>query len=114
MDIYIGNISEDTTDRDLENLFAGYGRVVYVNIFREKNPSSCHGFVGMLNDVEALAAIRETDGTELKGNILSVRQAHARVADRRNLNIKWGDGESGKPSEEDIDKNRRQGRDRRK
>lgn len=79
--IYVGNISFQTSDADLEQLFAEYGRVDRANVVmdRQTGRSRGFGFVEMSNDAEAQKAIAELNGKELGGRTLTVNVARPRT-----------------------------------
>ena len=80
MNIYVGNLSYDTRDSDLEQLFASYGTVdsARVIVDRESNRSKGFGFVEMQSDSGAAKAIAELDGKEHQGRTLKVNEAKPR------------------------------------
>jgi len=80
LNIYVGNISFDTSDRDLEAAFATYGAVTSARIAtdRDTNRSRGFGFVEMDNQTEAQAAIAGLNGTDLQGRTLTVNEARPR------------------------------------
>lgn len=77
MKIYIGNMSFDTTESQLRTAFEGYGEVSTVNIImdRDSGKPKGFGFVEMMNDSEATAAISGLNGQELDGRALNVNEA---------------------------------------
>ena len=83
--IYVGNLSWNTSEDDLINLFAQYGEVLSVNIItdRDTNRSKGFGFVEMADDDAAVAAISTFDGTELDGRNLRVNEAEDRRGNNR-------------------------------
>lgn len=93
MNIYVGNISFDTSDRDLEAAFATYGAVTSARIAtdRDTNRSRGFGFVEMDNQTEAQAAIAGLNGTDLQGRTLTVNEARPRE-DRGNRRPNGGGG----------------------
>lgn len=80
MNIYVGNLSFDTRDSDLEHLFASYGNVesTHVIVDRDTNRSKGFGFVEMGNDSEAKQAINELNGTSLQDRVIKVNEAKPR------------------------------------
>ena len=80
MNIYIGNLSFDTTEDQLRQAFEGFGEVSSVNIIadRETGRPRGFGFVEMSSQDEALAAISGLNGQELNGRTLNVNEAKAR------------------------------------
>ena len=75
--IFIGNLSFYTSESDLQELFARYGRVQQVSIItdRDTGRSRGFGFVEMLNAEEADRAIAALNGSEVAGRILNVNEA---------------------------------------
>lgn len=80
MNIYVGNLSYDTTERDLEAAFAPYGEVATARVAtdRDTNRSRGFGFVEMNNQSEAQAAISALNGSQLQGRTLTVNEARPR------------------------------------
>lgn len=77
MKLYVGNISFNTTNQDLNDLFGAYGTVQSSNIIedRETGRSRGFGFVEMSSQAEGQAAIAELDGKEVDGRTLKVNEA---------------------------------------
>lgn len=80
MNIYVGNLSFNSTSDDLERTFAQYGQVdsAAVIMDRDTGRSRGFGFVEMGNSEEARKAIQELDGAELDGRRLRVNEAQPR------------------------------------
>jgi RNA recognition motif-containing protein len=78
--IYVGNLSYDTTDTTLRNLFTPYGAIASATVImdRDTNRSRGFGFVEMDNDAEAMAAISALNGKNVDGRNLTVNEARAR------------------------------------
>jgi len=96
LNIYVGNLSFDTTERDLETAFASYGEVQSARIAtdRDTNRPRGFGFVEMANQTEAEAAIAGLNGKELQGRTLTVNEARPRE-DRGNRGGGGGGGNRG-------------------
>ncbi len=79
MNIYVGNLSFNTTSQDLEDLFGQYGSVESAAIIndRETGRSRGFGFVEMENAAGA-KAIEELDGKDLGGRNLKINEARPR------------------------------------
>ncbi len=79
--IYVGNLPFNTTNEDLENLFAQYGDVSRAQVIsdRETGRSRGFGFVEMEDDNAAQAAIEATDGSDFGGRDLKVNVARPRT-----------------------------------
>jgi RNA recognition motif-containing protein len=78
--IYVGNLTWDTTADDLLALFQGYGAVARAQVItdRETGRSRGFGFVEMDNDAEAQKAIDELNGKPYRGRPLTVNEARPR------------------------------------
>ncbi len=77
MNIYVGNLSWNLKDQDLQNLFAPYGEVASAKIVSDKftNRSKGFGFVEMANDDEARTAIDALNGTEVDARNIVVNES---------------------------------------
>jgi RNA recognition motif-containing protein len=75
--LYVGNLSYDTSDQDLEQLFGAHGRVQSVQLIidRTTGRSKGFGFVEMGSDQDAKAAIAALNGKEVSGRRLTVNEA---------------------------------------
>lgn len=80
--LYVGNLPYSTTDADLKDMFSKAGEVGKADIVMDKlsrTPRSRgFGFVEMVNDSEALAAIDMFNGKEMEGRTLTVNEARPR------------------------------------
>jgi cold-inducible RNA-binding protein len=78
--LYVGNLSYDVTDSDLEQMFAAHGAVRSAQVImdRDTGRSKGFGFVEMGSDQEAQAAIRAMNGKEVDGRALTVNEAKPR------------------------------------
>ena len=85
MRIYVGNLSYETTDRDLDDAFAAFGSVESAQVLQDRDTgrSKGFGFVEMPSQSEAEAAIAGLNGQDLKGRALTVNEARPR-AERSN------------------------------
>ncbi len=79
--IYVGNISFNTTEDGLRELFGQHGEVSSVAIItdRETGRSRGFGFVEMPNEDEGRAAIAALDGQDLDDRKLTVNEARPRA-----------------------------------
>ena len=84
MNIYVGNLSYDTTEDSLRSAFEAHGRVDSARIVMDRytNQSRGFGFVEMPDKAEGDAAIQALDGTSLDGRGIRVNEARPRE-DRR-------------------------------
>lgn len=80
MSIYVGNLSYDVTQDDLNAVFAEYGTVkrVQLPLDRETGRPRGFGFVEMSTEAEETAAIEALDGAEWMGRDLRVNKAKPR------------------------------------
>ena len=80
MNIYVGNLSYDTDDQALREVFEKYGSVDSVNVSFDKfsGRSKGFGFIEMPDNSEAQTALDELDGKELDGRNIKVNQAKPR------------------------------------
>jgi len=80
MSIYVGNLSYDVTEAELNSVFAEYGSVKRVQLptDRETGRMRGFGFVEMGADAEEQAAIDALDGAEWMGRDLKVNKAKPR------------------------------------
>lgn len=78
--LYVGNLSYDVTDSDLQALFSPHGAVQSAQVImdRETGRSKGFGFVEMNSGDEADAAINALNGQERNGRALNVNEARPR------------------------------------
>jgi cold-inducible RNA-binding protein len=78
--LYVGNLSFDTSENDLQSLFAPCGTVVSCNLITDKFTSKSRGFafVEMGSQAEANKAIAELNGKDCDGRALTVNEARPR------------------------------------
>jgi RNA recognition motif-containing protein len=81
MNIYVGNLSFDTTEEQLRQAFEGFGEVTSVNIVIDRFTSKSRGFgfVEMADQSAAEAAISGLNGQEMNGRELNVTEARPRT-----------------------------------
>ncbi|MBN2308296.1 MAG: RNA-binding protein [Candidatus Hydrogenedentes bacterium] len=84
MNIYVGNLSYDTTEEGLRQAFEQHGRVDSARVIMDRytNQSRGFGFVEMPDDSEAQGAISALNGQPVDGRTLRVNEARPRE-DRR-------------------------------
>ena len=80
MNIYVGNLSLDVTEPDLEQAFEAFGEVTSAKIItdRQSGRSRGFGFVEMPVKGDGESAIDNLNGTDLKGEKLKVNEARPR------------------------------------
>ena len=81
MKLYVGNLSYNLTDAELQEAFAAHGEVTSAEIVKDRasGQSKGFGFVEMPSQDEAKAAIQALHGTALKGRTLNVNEARPRA-----------------------------------
>jgi len=80
MNIYVGNLSPETTEQELQEAFNAFGQVTSVTIIKDRysGQSRGFGFVEMPSKAEAQAAISGLNGKALKERTLTVNEARPR------------------------------------
>ncbi len=75
--LYVGNLSTGVSDEDLKANFAKAGEVATVNVIKDKfsGQSRGFGFVEMVTEEGAKAAIEMFNGGTIDGNTISVNEA---------------------------------------
>lgn len=75
--LYVGNLSYNTTDDSLKQLFAGAGNVASASVITDRmsGRSRGFGFVEMSTDEEAKKAVEMFNGKDLDGRKLTVNEA---------------------------------------
>jgi RNA recognition motif-containing protein len=88
--VYVGNLSFDVTDEDLEKLFSAYGKIEEVKVIKDRFSGKSKGFafVTFYEKEDMKKAISEMNGKEVKGRELKVNEARPRESNdgpRRNF-----------------------------
>jgi cold-inducible RNA-binding protein len=78
--LFVGNLSFNSTENDLQDMFAAHGTVQEVNVMmdRDSGRSRGFGFVTMSEPAEAQAAIDALNGKTIDGRALTVNVARPR------------------------------------
>jgi len=78
--LFVGNLSFNTTENDLQDAFAAHGTVVEANLLMDRVTGKPRGFgfITMSTPEEAQKAIDSLNGTELAGRALTVNIARPR------------------------------------
>jgi cold-inducible RNA-binding protein len=78
--LFVGNLSFNTTENDLQDTFAAHGTVLETNLMmdRESGRPRGFGFVTMSTPEEAEAAINALNGKSIDGRALTVNVAKPR------------------------------------
>jgi RNA recognition motif-containing protein len=85
MNIYVGNLSFDTTDSKLQTEFEAFGAVSKVSIVADRDTGRPRGFafVEMDDGAQAQSAIDGLNGKQVDGRVLTVNEARSRTGARR-------------------------------
>jgi RNA recognition motif-containing protein len=80
MKLYVGNLSFETSNENLQQLFAEAGTVESVSVVEDRDTgrSRGFGFVEMSSKEEGAAAIAQFNGKEVNGRALNVNEAKPR------------------------------------
>jgi RNA recognition motif-containing protein len=78
--LFVGNLSFNTTENDLNDAFAAHGTVTEANLIMDRmtNRSRGFAFVTMSTDEEAQKAIQALNGKDMGGRALAVSVAKPR------------------------------------
>ena len=78
--LYVGNLAFQTTNQDLQQLFAQAGTVESASIIEDRDTGRSKGFafVEMSTEAEAASAIDQFNGKEVGGRMLKVNEARPR------------------------------------
>lgn len=78
--LFVGNLSFNTTENDLQDAFAAFGTVTEANLMMDRttNRPRGFGFVTMSSPEEAQKAIEGLNGREMDGRALTVNVARPR------------------------------------
>ncbi|MFL6351597.1 MAG: RNA recognition motif domain-containing protein [Bryobacteraceae bacterium] len=79
--VFVGNLSFQTTQDDLNSIFSQYGAVERVNVVTDRTTGQPRGFafVEMASRSEAETAISALNGTDLHGRTLNVNEARPKT-----------------------------------
>lgn len=78
--LYVGNLSYNTTESELRDIFGKHGQVVSAQLVTDRMTGQARGFgfVEMANTEDAQKAISGLNGIELDGRALTVNEARER------------------------------------
>jgi RNA recognition motif-containing protein len=81
MNLYVGNLLFDVTENELKELFEPFGQVTETRLIMDKfsGKSKGFGFIEMPSKDEALKAIAELNGKDIKGRAMTVSEAKPKV-----------------------------------
>jgi RNA recognition motif-containing protein len=94
--IFVGNLSFQTTETDLSDMFGEIGQVESVQIItdRDTGRSKGFGFVQMADDAAADKAIAQLNGKDIGGRNLTVNEA--RPMQKKDFGSRGGGGGGGR------------------
>lgn len=80
MKLYVGNLSFQTTENDLQDMFEQHGKVAEVALMMDRTTGRSRGFafVTMPEANEATAAVAALNGKDVQGRTLTVNEARPR------------------------------------
>jgi RNA recognition motif-containing protein len=115
--LFVGNMSFQTTESDLRALFEPFGQITRVHIAMDRETGQARGFafVEMARDDEAAKATAALDGKEVGGRALKVNEARPKTEGRgpggpRGFGGNRGGGGRSRFSNEDYRESARQPR----
>ncbi|HXA19294.1 MAG TPA: RNA-binding protein [Thermoanaerobaculia bacterium] len=81
MKLYVGNLSKQVTDAQLNDLAIPFGKLISANVAveRKSGESKGFGFIDFSDDDEARAAITGLDGRDVNGQALKVNESKPRL-----------------------------------
>ena len=81
MKLYVGNLSKQVNDTQLNELAAPYGKIISANVATERSSgaSKGFGFVEFSTADEAKAAITGLNGRDVNGQVLTVNESRPRA-----------------------------------
>ena len=90
MNIYVGNLSFEATEGDLEDAFREYGEVASVKVIKDRETGRSRGFafVEMRDSNDGQKAIDGLHHKEIAGRAITVNEARPRE-DRRDSGRRW-------------------------
>ena len=97
MKLYVGNLSFETTENDLQDLFTQHGQVDEVRLMMARMTGKSRGFafVTMNDNAQASAAMSGLNGHELNGRPLTVNEARPREERPARSSGGYGGGDRG-------------------
>ena len=114
MNIYVGNLSPETTEDDLRQAFEAFGQVASIKLLRDRvtGQSNKVGFVGMPDSEQAQTAIQTLNGKNLQGQAIKVEEGRRKIDHRSNQDKQdgFGSGRNDRDRRDRFDRSDRGGR----
>ena len=97
MNIYVGSLSYEVTEEELQKAFEVFGHVESAKVIKDKYTGRPRGFgfVEMPDEAEAQSAIDGLNGKDLKGRTLKVNMARSRSGGHREGRNRGGGRQGG-------------------
>jgi len=95
--LYVGNLSYDTTDQELEQSFSEFGEIASATVVRDRdtNRSKGFGFVEFVQAADAQKAMEAMNGKDVNGRSLKVDEARPQKDRSRSSNRSSGRSSGG-------------------
>jgi len=102
--LFVGNMSFQTTETELRSLFEPFGEISRVNVITDRDSGLARGFafVEMAHDDEAAKAITSLNGKEVGGRALNVNEARPKAPRSGPRNGGGGGGGDGRYSRDNY------------
>jgi cold-inducible RNA-binding protein len=99
--IFVGNLSYDSTEDSVRALFEPYGVVTSARVMTDRETGRSRGFafVEMENEVEADRAIQALNGAKMEGRALNVNEARPKPERSFGAGSRFGGGGGGRSAE---------------
>lgn len=95
--LYVGNLSYDTTDQELEQSFSEFGEIASATVVKDRdtNRSKGFGFVEFVQAADAQKAMEAMNGKDVNGRSLKVDEARPQKDRSRGSNRSSGRSSGG-------------------
>ncbi len=89
--LYVGNLPDSATEQDLSDKFAAYGTVKSVKLITDYDTGRTKGFgfIEMMSEAEAHAAIDSLNGTNYDGRPMKVNEARSQQKKSSGEGNRW-------------------------
>lgn len=99
MNIYVGNLSKNTNDSDLIEIFSEYGTVSSAKVIKDmySGESKGFGFVEMPSKTEGEKAVTELNSCEFDGKVLVINEARPKKENSFGSGFRGNSGRDNRP-----------------